>query len=96
MQRAFAHGNAQLGAGYPLDKPAPDDVLHRVDRLKAYTKIIGLNLGGVSRAFPIDPLARVLVINEQIGTQPILVVHQGGARTPPLAKRSSASAFFGV
>jgi hypothetical protein len=73
--------NAQLRAGYPLDKPAPDDVLHRDDRLEAYTKIIGLNLGGVNRALPIDALARVRVINEALGTQPILVVHQPRSET---------------
>ena len=68
--------NAQLRAGYSLNKSAPADVLHRDDRLKAYTKIIGLNVGGASRAFPLDALARVRVINEELGTQPILVVHQ--------------------
>ena len=35
----------------------------------------------MSRAFPIDALARVLVINEELGTQPILVVHQPRSET---------------
>lgn len=68
--------NAQLRAGYPLDKPAPADVVRRDDRLKAYTKIIGLTVGGASRAFPLAALDRVRVINEELGGQPILVVHQ--------------------
>jgi hypothetical protein len=68
--------NAQLRAGYSLDKAAPADVVHRDDRLKAYTKIIGLTVGGASRAFPLDALARVRVVNEELGGQPILVVHQ--------------------
>ena len=68
--------NAQLRAGYPLSKAAPDDVLHRDDRLKAYTKIIGLTVGAASRAFPLDALDRARIVNEELGGQPILVVHQ--------------------
>jgi len=68
--------NAQLRAGYPTAKAAPDDVLRRDDRLKAYTKIIGLTVGDASRAFPLDALDRARVINEEVGGQPILVVHQ--------------------
>ena len=68
--------NAQLRAGYSLDKSAPADVVHRDDRLKAYAKIVGLTIGGASRAFPLDALDRVRVVNEELGGQPILVVHQ--------------------
>ena len=68
--------NAQLRAGYPLEKSAPADVVRRDDRLKAYTKIIGLTVGGASRTFPLAALDRVRVINEELGGQPILVVHQ--------------------
>ena len=68
--------NAQLRAGYSLDKAAPDDVVRRDNRLKAYAKIIGLTVGGASRAFPLDALDRVRVVNEELGGQPLLVVHQ--------------------
>src|SRR5262245_47500616 len=68
--------NAQLRAGFSLDKSAPADVVRRDDRLKAYTKVIGLTVGGASRAFPLDALDRVRVINEEIGGEPILIVHQ--------------------
>src|SRR5207249_9368920 len=37
--------NAQLRAGFSLEKSAPDDVVRRDNRLKAYTKIIGLTVG---------------------------------------------------
>lgn len=72
----IAAKNAQLRAGYSLDKSAPDDVVRRDDRLKAYTKIIGLTVGDTSRAFPLDALGRVRVVNEEMGGQPIVVVHQ--------------------
>src|SRR5215467_1565334 len=68
--------NAQLRAGYSLDKSAPADLVRRDDRLKAYTKVIGLTVGDASRAFPLDALDRVKVIAEEIGGEPILVVHQ--------------------
>jgi hypothetical protein len=73
--------NAQLRAGFPLSKSAPDDVLHRDDRLKAYTKVVGLSAGGASRAYPLDALAGVRVITEELGGQPILVVHQPTSET---------------
>ena len=72
----IAAKNAQLRAGYPLEKSAPGDVVHRDDRLKAYTKIIGLTVGAASRAFPLAALDRVRVVNEELGGQPIVVVHQ--------------------
>ena len=72
----IAAKNAQLRVGYPLDKSAPPDVLHRDDRLKAYAKVIGLTRGGASRAYPLAALDRVRVVNEELGGQPILVVHQ--------------------
>jgi hypothetical protein len=72
----IAAKNAQLRAGYSLTRSAPDDVVRRDGRLKAYTKIIGLTVAGTSRAFPLDTLDRVRVVNEELGGQPILVVHQ--------------------
>jgi hypothetical protein len=73
--------NAQLRVGFPTAKAAPDDVVRRDDRLKAYTKIIGLTFGEASRAFPIDALERARVVNEELGDQPILVVHQPKSET---------------
>ena len=72
----IAAKNAQLRTGYSLEKAAPDDVVRRDDRLKAYTKIIGLTVHGASRAFPLDALDRVRVVNGQLGGDPVVVVHQ--------------------
>ena len=73
--------NAQLRAGYPTTKAAPDDVVRRDARLKAYTRIIGLSVGEASRAFPIEALERARVVNEMLGGRPILVVHQPKSET---------------
>jgi hypothetical protein len=72
----IAAKNAQLRAGYSPSKSAPADVVHRDDRLKAYTKIIGLTVGDASRAFPLEALDRARIVNEELGDLPILVVHQ--------------------
>ena len=72
----IAAKNVQLREGYPQGKSAPSDVVRRDDRLKAYTKIIGLTVAGASRAFPLESLGRARVVNEELGGQPILVVHQ--------------------
>ena len=72
----IAAKNAQLRAGYPIEKSFPSDVVHRDDRLRAYTKIVGLTHGSASRAFPLAALERVRVVNEELGGQPIVVVHQ--------------------
>jgi hypothetical protein len=72
----IAAKNAQLRAGYPLEKSGPPDVVHRDDRLKAYTKIVGLTHNGASRAYPLTALDGARVVNEELGGQPILVVHQ--------------------
>src|SRR5262249_32971167 len=68
--------NEQLRVGYPVGKSAPADVVHHDNRLKAYKKIIGLTVRDASRAFPLDALDRVRVVNEMIGGQPIVIVHQ--------------------
>src|SRR5258708_22053626 len=59
--------NAQLRAGFPTTKAAPDDVVRRDDRLKAYTKIIGLTVGEASQAFPLDALDRGHVVHQDLG-----------------------------
>src|SRR4029077_15540313 len=42
---------------------------------------IGLTVGEASRAFPLEALDRVRAVNEEIGGQPILVVHQPKSET---------------
>src|SRR5262249_40478337 len=77
----IAAKTAQLKIGFPTSKAAPDDVVKRDDRLKAYTKVIGLTVGDASRAFPIDALEKARVVNEELGAKPILVVHQPKSET---------------
>jgi Protein of unknown function (DUF3179) len=51
-------------------------VLRRDDRLKPRTMILGLDVEGADRAFPLAALRKSQVINDELGGRPILVVHQ--------------------
>jgi hypothetical protein len=51
------------------------------DRLKPKTMVLGLAVGGSDEAFPLSILRLERVINEQIGGQPVLVVHQPSSDT---------------
>ena len=73
--------NAQLRAGFAADASAPADVVRRDNRLKAYTKILGLTVADASKAFPLAALEQVRVVNDDLGGEPILVVHQPKSET---------------
>jgi hypothetical protein len=54
----------------------PDGVLRRDDRLPPKAMVFGLDVNGAERAFPRPALQQTRVINERLGGEPILVVHQ--------------------
>ena len=60
---------------------APADVLRTDKRLTPKTMILGLDAGGANRAYPLNALREARVINETLGSEPILVVHQPGSDT---------------
>jgi hypothetical protein len=56
-------------------------VLRRDDRLKPRTMILGVDVEGANRAFPLPVLRKSQVINDKLGGRPILIVHQRGSDT---------------
>jgi hypothetical protein len=68
--------NAQIRAGIAADQAAPDTVVRRDDRLKPHAKIVGLTLAEASKAFPLEELQKVKVINDDLGDTPVVIVHQ--------------------
>jgi hypothetical protein len=60
---------------------APADVTYHDDRLKPRTMILGLDVNGAGRAFPLEALRRVRVVNDELGGEPVLIVHQPGSDT---------------
>ena len=68
--------NREIRAGLSGDGAAPGDVTYRDDRLKPRTMIVGIDVEGASKAFPLEALRQVRVINETLGGTPLVVVHQ--------------------
>jgi hypothetical protein len=73
--------NKEVQAGLSQRGSAPNDVLRTDKRLPPKTMILGLDAGGANQAFPLNSLRQARVINETLGSEPILVVHQPGSDT---------------
>jgi uncharacterized protein DUF3179 len=73
--------NKQIREGLSGEGTAPDDVTYRDERLKPKTMILGVDVNGEEKAFVLEALRRVRVVNDVIGGQPVLVVHQPASDT---------------
>jgi hypothetical protein len=60
---------------------APAGVLRKDDRLPPKAMVLGLDVKGANKAFPLTALRDARVINDQLGGEPIVVVHQPGSDT---------------
>ena len=72
----IAERNEMIRQGLSGEGSAPPGVLRVDDRLKPKTMVLGLVVGGSDEAFPLTVLRQAHIINEEIGGQPVLVVHQ--------------------
>jgi uncharacterized protein DUF3179 len=77
----IAAKNEQIRQGLSGEGAAPADVTYRDDRLKPKTMVLGLDVDGASRAFPLAALRTVKVVNEQLGGKPIVIAHQPDSDT---------------
>jgi hypothetical protein len=73
--------NEEIRQGLSGEGEAPDGVLHRDNRLKPRTMVLGLDVEKANRAYPLLVLRKSQVINDTLGGQPILIVHQPGSDT---------------
>jgi len=73
--------NEMIRQGLSGEGSPPPGVLRVDDRLKPKTMVLGLAVSGSDEAFPLSILRQERVINEQIGGQPVLVVHQPSSDT---------------
>lgn len=60
---------------------APAGVLRKDDRLPPKTMVLGLDVKGSNKAFPLTALRDARVINDHLGGEPVLVVHQPASDT---------------
>lgn len=67
----FLH-NAELG----FEGPAPWGAFGHDTRLQPMITVAGLETGGAMKAYPMLVLRRTRVINDTVGTTPVLIVHQ--------------------
>jgi hypothetical protein len=77
----IAAKNEMIRQGLSGEGAAPDGVTYHDDRLKPRTMILGLDVDGASKAFPLAALRQVRVVNDVLGGEPILIVHQPGSDT---------------
>ena len=72
----IADRNKLIREGLSGEGAAPNDVTYHDDRLRPKTMVLGLDVEGASKAFPLDALRRDRVVNDRLGGMPVLVVHQ--------------------
>lgn len=77
----IAAKNEQIRQGLSGEGAAPNGLLRVDDRLKPRTMILGLDVEGANRAFPLNVLRKMRVLNDELGGQPVLIVHQPGSDT---------------
>ena len=77
----IAEKNRQIRAGFKEDGAAPEGVLYKDDRLKPRVMVLGVDVDGASKAFPLQALRQVRVVNDLVGGKPIVVVHQPSSDT---------------
>jgi hypothetical protein len=73
--------NEMIWQGLSGEGSAPPGVLRVDDRLKPKIMVLGLAVGGSDEAFPLSILRQERVINQEIGGQPVLIVHQPSSDT---------------
>ena len=73
--------NAMIRQGLSGGGPKPPGMAPMDERLEPRTMILGLSLGESSEAFPLSTLREARVINERVGGQPVVIVHQPGSDT---------------
>ena len=77
----IAEKNKMIREGLSGQGAAPDDVTYHDNRLKPKTMVLGLDVAGKNKAFPLEALRRVRVINDVLGDKPVLLVHQPSSDT---------------
>lgn len=60
---------------------APDGVLRTDSRLPPKTMVLGLDVEGANKAFPLNALRQTRVVNDTLGRTPVLIVHQPASDT---------------
>jgi hypothetical protein len=77
----IAAENKIIDEGVFAAEPAPAGAFGHDNRLPPHDTIFGLEIGSEALAFPLSTLRRVRVANDNVGGEPVLVVHQSASDT---------------
>lgn len=76
--------NKFINQGWQLaisNKPAPSGAFGHDDRLPAREIVLGLDIGGATKAYPLPALRMEHVVNDRVGKSAVLIVHQAESDT---------------
>ncbi len=89
----IAEKNKMIREGLSGEGAAPDDVTYHDGRLKPKTMILGVDVDGATKAFPLEELRRARVVNDTMAGTPVLIVHQPASdTTTAFVSRANAKA----
>lgn len=77
----LAEENRLIKEGLSGMGKAPPGVLRTDSRLAPKAMVLGLDVEGVNKAYPLKELQKARVVNDQLGKQPVLIVHQPDSDT---------------
>jgi hypothetical protein len=77
----IAEKNKMIREGLSGVGAAPDDVTYHDNRLKPKTMVLGIDVDGATKAFPLEELRRARVVNDTLGGKPVVIVHQPSSDT---------------
>jgi hypothetical protein len=77
----IAEKNKMIREGLSGEGAAPDGVTYHDNRLKPRTMVLGVDVAGASKAFPLDALRTVRLVHDVIGGKRVLIVHQPSSDT---------------
>ncbi len=63
------------------DKAGPDRIARKDPRLPAYESVVGIEAGRAHRGYPRTLLKKERVVNDQVGTEPVLVIYASRSDT---------------
>jgi hypothetical protein len=72
----IAEKNKMIREGLSGEGAAPKDVTYHDDRLRPKTMVLGIDVEGASKAFPLEILRKARVVNDLVGGKRVLIVHQ--------------------
>ncbi len=79
--------NRISGLPYGSSRSPERELIRRDARLPAYERIMGVEIRGAHKAYPLALLRKQAVLNDEVGSTPVLVVHNASSDTTTVFSR---------